>query len=198
MQDLKVYRFFHLFCWTIVSLITYRHRASSTTLYDKAMTHVPKYSRKPLQMPKSAHGFVWRIQMLDNRIANASDNRSRVIYQLAKSVTFVQAVRLGEDRFEKICSRLGITCCALDMERHEKIAAEQYKLARIAEHLPSDEEALAIVAEIGSDTMYMGGLLFHRIINPRVSLDALRHIARYSRAANAFDELRRAGNDLNR
>jgi hypothetical protein len=155
------------------------------------MTYVPKYpTRKRAAEPKSVIGFVWRMQMLANRIANAPDHKSRIIYRLTRSVTLLEAERLGKVRFNEICLRLGISGDPPAIEQHRKIAAKLETLFNIAEHLPDDDEALSVVAEI--DLYVLSQALMHRrTINPRISLDDLRMIARYSKAYGAFNEIKR-------
>ncbi len=156
------------------------------------MTYVPKYqSTKTTVEPKSAHGFVWRLQMLSRRIAQATDNRSRVIYRITRSVTLLQAERLGHVRFVEICSKVGISSEPSVIEQHRRIAAKVNWLSKIAEHLPDSEEAISAVTDL-LDSKIMGNLIYHRTINPRTSLAQLRMILRYSRAACAFDVIKQA------
>jgi hypothetical protein len=141
--------------------------------------------------PKSVIGFVWRLRMLGDRIADAPDSRSSVICRVTRSVTWSQAERLGAVRFQAICSKLGIISNEPSMmDQHRRISAKAHQLFGLAEHLPVNEEALGAVTEL-LDSKILGGLIYHRTINPRMSLDELRLIVRYSKAARAFDEIKR-------
>jgi hypothetical protein len=155
------------------------------------MTYVRKYPNltKPPAEPKSVIGFVWRLRMLGNRIADAPDSRSCVIYRVTRSVTWSQAERLGAVPLEAISSKLGMANEPSMMDQHRRISANAHQLFKLAEHLPADEEALGAVTELLGSKM-LGGLIYHRTINPRMSLDELRLIVRYSKAACAFGELR--------
>src|SRR4051812_48243606 len=126
------------FCWTTTIFITYRRRtiqlSQQPAVIIQAMTYVPKYPlTKRMCEPKSAIGFVRRLEMLDRRIASATDQRTRVVYRMTKSVNLLQAERrLGNVRFQEICTRLGISAEPVVMERHRRIAANASRLSEIA------------------------------------------------------------------
>jgi hypothetical protein len=153
------------------------------------MTYVPKYSRAKMPEPKSAHGFVWRLRKLTEDISSATDHRTRVISRINRSFWLTRA----EARFEtvgmlEICCKAGLSTEPTVLDAHRRIAAGYSSMIDVAHRLPNDEDAISIVVE-ARDALQRSRT--YHLIAPHLSINRLLQIVRYSKAAFAFDELRR-------
>lgn len=152
------------------------------------MTYVPKYPHTRMAEPKSVHGFVLRLRKLTKDISTAPDHRTKVICRMTRSFWLVRAERRFDTaRMLEICFKAGLRSEQSDLDAHRRIAEHCYEMFEVAHRLPNNEEAISVVIEGRHEPRVR---IKYHLVYPHLSINRLRQVVRYSRAAFAFDELR--------